>query len=213
MILRALIAAASLAGSAAAAPIDDLIGRLTGRFDNAAQIAALPEGVAREPKPGSPWVAPLSVEAVEAKIPALEGRAIYFEWRKPDGALDRQRIWTFEEGEGGAILMRFYTFKDPRPFEGAAADPIRLAEVTRDLLIAYPTGCELAFARDGDGFAGRLAPPACRIVTQRTGRTMFIDAEIAATDAGFAYREAGVLEDGTDAFRVPGEGAIVFRRK
>jgi hypothetical protein len=210
--MKALILSLALAGTAHAAEAGDLVVQLTGRFDNAAQMAALAPDVATRPEPGKPWVAAVSAAMGEVAIPALPGRVIYLEWTNAEGAIDRQRLWTFEKKDG-ALQMRFFTFRDATPYAGALADQARLADVTPDMLIAYPPGCEGHVTPGDAGFTIRIDPALCTIVTQRTGRKMAVDAEIVVTATGFAYREAGILEDGTDAFRVPGTGAIQFLRK
>jgi hypothetical protein len=208
MSLLALV----LAQSAAMAPSDRLLAMLEGAYDNAAQIAAQPPEVSRTPKPGTPWLAPLNARMSEITAPALDGRVIYLQWTNADGTLDRQRLWTFQDADSGAVEMLFYSFKAPETFVDLDQNPAAAMALTLDDLVAYPPGCEGRFVESTAGFTGGIDPARCTIVTQRTGRTMAIDAHISISPGGFTYREAGILEDGKDAFRVPGVDRIEFTR-
>jgi hypothetical protein len=201
-----------LAVSASSAS-ERLVTMLAGTYDNAAQVAVQPPEVSRAPKPGTPWLAPLTARMSAIAAPALPGRVVYLQWTNADGTLDRQRLWTFADRPDGTVEMRFFSFKAPEKFVGLDTKPELAAALTLDDLVAYPPGCEGLFGEDEMGFAGGIDPARCTIVTQRTGRTMAIEARIEITPEGFTYREAGILEGGADAFRVPGVDHIAFVRK
>lgn len=107
--------------------------------------------------------------------------------------------------------MKFYGFRDGTAWVDAHLFPDRLAALTVDQLIAYPENCDLPWIQEEDGFKAAI-PEGCRIVTQRTQRTMDLFASIRASADGFQYSEAGRLEDGTMVFQVPPQGAYSFRR-
>jgi hypothetical protein len=209
----ALLAAA--AGSAFAAGV---VGpaELVGDFDNAAQVAALPTGVAREPRPGEHWVDAQFARFVPFPAPELGEHVYYLEWRAggPEGRISRQRVWAFLPARDGVTPMRFYTLERGEDWAAAAGDPDALAVLSATTLLPYPDGCEVLFAAVGKGsFAGEIPAGACGIVARQSGRRMEIRARIALDRDGLEYDEAGLLDDGRAAFRVPEGYRYEFRRR
>jgi hypothetical protein len=208
----ALLAAASGSALAAGAvgPAD-----LAGRFDNADQVAALPAGVAREPRPGQPWVDRQFARFVPFPAGEIGEHVYYLEWRSggPGGSISRQRVWAFLPARDGVTPMRFYTLERGEDWAAAASDPDALAALSAATLLPYPDGCEVLFAVTGDGrFEGEIPAAACGIVARQSGRRMEIRARISLSGGGFEYDEAGLLEDGRAAFRVPEGFRYEFRR-
>jgi len=210
--------AAVLAGAAGAAfaagpagPAD-----LAGQFDNAAQVEALPAEVAREPKPGQPWVDPQFARFVPFPAADLGEHVYYLEWRAggPEGRISRQRVWAFLASREGVTPMRFYTLERGEDWAAAAGDPAGLVSLAATTLLPYPEGCEVLFKPAGDGqFAGEIPAGACSIQARQSGRRMEIRARISLGADTLHYDEAGLLEDGRAAFRVPEGYRYEFRRR
>lgn len=192
------------AAPASAAPVG--LAGLAGDFDNAAQVTALPEGVSREPKPGQPWLDAQFARFVPFPAPSLGEFVYYLEWRAggPDGRISRQRVWAFLPARDAVTPMRFYTLERGADWAAAAGDPAGLAALSAETLLPYPEGCEVLFEAAGEGaFAGEIPAGACSIVARQSGRRMEIRARIALDGDRLEYDEAGLLEDGRAAFRVP----------
>ncbi len=209
LLTAVLAAAASMAGAGEPAS-------LAGDFDNLAQVRALPHGVAREPTPGQPWVDHQFARFIPFAAPALGEQVYYLEWRAggPEGPVSRQRVWAFLPRRGEVTPMRFYTLARGEDWAAAAADPAALAALSTQALLAYPEGCEVLFApaRDGGLLTGEIPAGACSIVARQSGRRMEIRARISLEGDRLEYDEAGLLEDGRAAFRVPQGFRYEFRR-
>lgn len=78
--------------------------------------------------------------------------------------------------------------------------------------IGYGDACGLKIAPEADGWSGEISPADCRI-DARSGRAMGIDVRVRVTAKGVRYREAGLLEEGKLAFKVPGEADYDFVRR
>ena len=210
--------AVALAAVADHAPAETRSGAadLAGEFDNFAQVAALPVGVAREPRPGEPWVDAQFARFVPFPAAGIGEHAYYLEWRSggPDGRISRQRVWTFLTARNGVTPMRFYTLERGEDWAAAADDPAALAALAAETLLPYPEGCEVLFAAAAEGrFQGEIPAGACGIVARQSGRRMEIRARIALDRDRLEYDEAGLLEDGRAAFRVPEGYRYEFRRR
>jgi hypothetical protein len=189
---------------------------LAGQFDNAAQVAALPAGVSREPRPGEPWVDAQFARFVPFPAADLGEHIYYLEWRKggPEGRISRQRVWAFLPARDGVTSMRFYTLERGEDWAAAADDPSALAALAAAALPPYPEGCEVLFTPTGAGaFAGEIPAGACSILARQSGRRMEIRARISLGTDTLQYEEAGLLEDGRAAFRVPEGYRYEFRRR
>ncbi len=192
-------------GSADAGDIEaffaDVAARLPGNFTNQAQIdAAVADGNADAEKDRR------FMRMTKVTAPALGEHVYYLEWRRPDadGAISRQRIWSFHADQSGAPRMKFFTIRNPEPLAGQPADSAVFAGLRTDDLIGYPEACDVNWYRTDDGvWHGRIPAGACTIVTQRTGRTMTIDAHVELLPDRFHYDEAGTLDGGIVAFDVP----------
>ena len=189
---------------------------LAGRFDNADQVDALPAEVSREPRPGEPWLDRQFARFVPFPAGQLGEHVYYLEWRAggPEGRISRQRVWAFGPTREGVTPMRFYTLERGEDWAAAAGDLAALAALSATTLLPYPDGCEVLFATTGDGrFEGEIPPGACSIVARQSGRRMEIRARIALDGDRLEYDEAGILEDGRAAFRVPEGHRYEFLRR
>lgn len=192
-----------------------LIAELTGSWSNQAQYDAAPDALKRPPAPGHPydWLDLQDADFYAVAAPELGEHVVYLEWRRGDGEISRQRLWVFYEDEDGlASGMDFFTFRDAAPYAGRGAQPGAFADITREALIGYPEGCTLQpQASAAQGLQFEVSPEDCRI-TARSGREMGIFAAIRLEADAIEYSEAGVLADGRYAFLVPGGMAYEFRR-
>lgn len=189
----------------------ELARMLSGRFDNAAQMAALPEGVERQPAPGRAWVDAQWARHLPAAVPAVPGRPLYLEWRAggPQARITRQRIWSLVDTPEGP-RMAFFTLRDPAAVAGG--DVAALARLAEADLTGFPRACWVRFARDGRGWLGRIDPAECRI-TAASGRVMALDVTIRVRPGAIDYQERGILPDGSDAFHVPSHAPYRFVRR
>jgi hypothetical protein len=187
---------------------------LAGAWSNAEQYANAPDAMKRPPAPGDPyeWIDLQTAAFFPVRAPAVGEHVVYLEWRGADGAISRQRIWAFREGEDGALTgMDFYTFADPEPFAERGSEPGAFEMLSSGDLIGYPDGCTLAAGRTGAGYRLEVSAQDC-VITARSGRQMGIEAVIEIRPDLVTYREAGVMEGGVYAFLVPGGPAYAFRR-
>jgi hypothetical protein len=191
---------------------------LIGTWDNAAQMASAPETLKRPPVAGGAyeWLDGQYARYFPVDVPALTGngaKAIYLVWRNggPDGAISRQRLWVFRTDANGQTVMDFYAFKNPERVaeETNASDAFKA--LTLDDLTAYGPLCALPVVARSDGW--RASIPSTCAITARSGRRMILSAQINVFKNTLSYEEAGTLEGGALAFKVPGAMAYQFVRK
>jgi CpeT/CpcT family (DUF1001) len=191
---------------------------LIGTWDNAAQMASAPETLKRPPVAGGAyeWLDGQHARFFPVDVPALTGngaKAIYLVWRNggPDGAISRQRLWVFRTDATGQTVMDFYAFKNPERVaeETGASDAFKA--LTLDDLTAYGPLCALPVVARSDGW--RASIPSTCAITARSGRRMILSAQINVSKNTLSYEEAGTLEGGALAFKVPGAMAYQFVRK
>jgi hypothetical protein len=213
-------AALALAGCATAqpdpaSPLEAQLAWLTGSWSNAAQYAAAPEALKREPAPGHPydWLDLQYAEFHRVDAPGLGEHVIYLEWRSgaADGPISRQRLWVFHADEDGAPAgMDFYTMRDPGPYAGRGAEPGAFTDLNEADLVGYPDGCTLQpILPASRGILFQADPEDCTI-TARSGREMGIRADITLAPGRLSYSEAGILESGRYAFLVPGGEQLAY---
>ena len=212
---------ASMASSLNASVVDspkatEITAAIEGVYSNEAQIGALPDGISVEPAIGGDWIDFQYAVFSQVDMAVIEGEALYLQWHSggASGPISRQRIWTFADGtEPGTVEMRFFTIDEDKleVVRDSHLEPGRVVDLSESDLIAYPLGCEVIWRATDTGFAGAIEGD-CSIVAQRSGRSMKIEAEITISGDALTYREAGVLDDGSYAFLVPGADAYVFER-
>jgi hypothetical protein len=191
---------------------------LVGTWDNAAQMATAPETLKRPPVAGGAyeWLDGQHATFFEVDVPALErdgGKVIYLVWRNGSatGAISRQRLWVFRPVPGGETVMDFYAFKNPEAFAQETGPSAAFKAITLDDLTAYGAPCALPVTPRPNGW--RASIPASCVITARSGRRMTLSAQINVSDNTFSYEEAGILEGGAIAFKVPGSMAYQFVRQ
>lgn len=202
----AVLSWAALTGCVTTPPaaLDELQRTLSGRYDNAEQYAAAAPELRRAPSLEQDWIDLQYALFQPVAAPALGNHVIYLEWRSgsPEGPISRQRLWSFREDDRGRLWMDFYTFLAPERYAGRAAEPEAFRTLGLEELRRYPSACALAFERRGSSWAGQIGADRCRIVAA-SGRTMGIEARIVLAAGRLEYQEAGILDDGRAAFRVP----------
>ncbi len=189
---------------------------LEGRWSNDEQMALWTGGRTPLAGGGTAWVDAKDAVFARVDAPLVGDEVIYLEWRGADGAVSRQRLWSFRADASGRTVMDFFTFRDPAPFVGAAGRPGAFAALTPQDLVGYGEACALPVVAVVGGW--RASIPATCTITARSGRVMRLQAEIERLaerrhNDRLRYRESGVLEDGAFAFEVPGGGLwYEFRR-
>lgn len=150
------------------------------------------------------------------EVPAIGAHVVYLQWPMgaPDGKLQRQRIWVFADDPArNAVMMKFYTLKEPDKWLNAHAEPTKVRGMTLADVIPYPPACDLPFRRHADVFLGEIPRAECKIVSQQTKTSMTINARIVVGKDQVWYNESGTREDGSIVFQVPNSGAYEFQRR
>ena len=189
---------------------------LEGTFDNRAQWDQAPDRLRRPPAAGHPydWIDLQFASFYAVDAPTLGHTVIYVEWRAggPDGPISRQRIWTLRNEGPELARMDFYTFRDPAPYAGRGDDPAAFAALKAEDLIGYGADCGLFVTeRREELLVATIHENTCTI-TSRSGRRMGIRASVILAGNSLTYSEAGILEDGSFAFLVPGGANYQFLR-
>jgi len=183
-----------------------LVALLAGDWDNAAQYAAADAALKVRPSAQGEWLDAQHARFARVDAPAIGAQVLYLEWRSggSDGAISRQRIWSFRHDGAGGVRMDFYAFIDGSPWVGRAAEPGAFAALKPTDLRRYGDACALRFtALPNGGVRGDITAAECTL-TAASGRRMGIDAVVQlGPDGTLSYQESGRLEDGGWAFRVP----------
>ncbi len=198
-------------------PIDPLRAHsaaLVGRWSNGLQWVQAPDDLRRPPAVGHPydWLDYQEATFFRVAAPNIGTHVVYLEWRGDDGMISRQRLWSFRRDAAGAVRMDFFTLRSPEALAGHGAEGGAFAALTADDVIGYGEACALVVTAQGDngGFIADI-PTTCRI-TARSGRVMTLTAQVYLDNTALAYQEAGLLDDGDFAFKVPGGPPYVFLR-
>jgi len=196
--------------------LDTLLTWTSGEFDNRLQVERGENfllDASIDPRKSPDLLFPVFAR-VEA--PALGRHVIYLQWPmgSPQGALQRQRIWSFSiDPARNAVMMDFYTLREPARWRDAHLQPATaLRSISLEDVIPYPPVCRLPFRRHADVFVGEI-PPQCRIVSQQSRTDMTIRAKIVVGRDQLWYAESGVRADGSVVFQVPAAGSYQFRRR
>jgi hypothetical protein len=195
-------------------PLSSHVSALEGRWSNATQWARASDELRRPAAVGHPyeWIDFQAAEFHRVEAPLIGAHVVYLEWRTQDGALSRQRIWSFRRDEIGGVRMDFYTLRAPEMLAGRGQEDGAFAALGPDDLIGYGEACALVVTPEGfDGGFNAEIPPTCRI-TARSGREMTLSAQVYLEGGALAYQEAGLLDDGSFAFKVPGGPPYIFFR-
>ncbi len=224
MLMRLCVAIVCLIGTAHAASLSQhlaadnatLLKWVQGSFNNKQQVNAgtnaLAEAAADEGT--SPDLLYPVFKRID--IPAFAGDVIYLQWPMGarDGKLQRQRIWVFQADPArNAIMMKFYTLKEPDKWVDAHREPSKVRAMTLDDVIPYPTACDLPFRKHGDVFIGEIPRGECKIISQQTKTAMTINSRTIIGKDKLWYNESGVRDDKVVVFQVPKSGAYEFDRQ
>jgi hypothetical protein len=193
--------------------LKELFSFIAGNFSTTNQRENLPDSVLYNFAPGKPWLSHLYAKHIPISIPAIGEKVIFLEWREKatDGIISRQRLWVFDE-VAGKLTMQFYSFKNDSAWKDISNNINRLKTITKDELVAFPEGCALNIDYSHHKYTAILDSSTCNVITQRTGRSMKLFAQIEISKNGFQYREKGILPDGKYAFIVPGYMQYDFKR-
>lgn len=217
--MRALALALALGACTTYSPPSDPLAGFTsaleGVYSNARQFAETDESLRRPPAAGHPydWIDQQHAAFYRVDAPALGDHVVYLEWRSggPEGPISRQRLWSFRTDETGAPRMDFFTFVDPASYAGRGREADAFAAVQPSDLISYGEACALTVQPAANGQFAASIPETCAI-TARSGRRMRLEAAVMLAGTMLMYREQGVLDDGTIAFKVPGGPPYLFDR-
>lgn len=191
---------------------------LKGQWSNAAQFAAADPALHRPPAAGTPyeWLDHQHASFRIVEAPALSGAggtAVHLVWRSggPDGPISRQRLWVFRPHPNtGRLRMHFHAFLNAEPFATASPDSPLFRTLTLRDVTSYPDECALPVRVTRNGFRAHI-PDGCQITAQ-SGRSMQLAADIRLEGKRLTYTEAGVLGDGSFAFKVPNPGPYLFEK-
>ncbi len=217
--MRLLLTAAlllAIAACATAPAADDLAAypaALVGTYDNAAQYAQAPADLKRREGAdrSEDWIDQQSVTFATVPAPAFGPHVVYAEWRGADGAVSRQRLWAFRR-DGAGVRLDVYSMRDRARLSGGA-DASAFTTLTASDVDGHGPACGLAVTSNGrSAWNAQTDPETCHITSQG-GRDVAIDTRVTVMPTGVLYQEAGRLEDGAYAFRMPGGAPYDFRRR
>lgn len=113
----------------------------------------------------------------------------------PDGAVVRQRVNVFvPDAETGTIRQTFFAIEPGQERVEYPIGPSDLAKLEPGDLRGYPEGCEVVWRRQADQFLGTIEKGDCAVVSKRSGKTLYIWAEMI-----LSKNESWHAEGGTDA--------------
>jgi len=132
-------------------PAQELLRRLSGRFDSSAQAAADPEHFKA-----------VQLHTCVVLAPELGPRVLYIEQAMLDQvrAPYRQRLYVIEPGPGGSVVSRVFELRDPGPSVGlcdAPTGPRRFAAAE----VEEREGCRVELVRAGELYRGGTTGKAC----------------------------------------------------
>jgi hypothetical protein len=224
MKLIGLIFAAVISGGAVAQPVDHLgadqailLRWVQGQFSNERQRREISNALSESPPTAEASPDLLFPVFKRIDIPAFDGDVVYLQWAigAPDGKLQRQRIWVFKSDPArNALVMKFYTLKNPEAWVDAHLNPEKVRGMTLDDVLGYPTACDVPYRRQADVFIGEIPRDQCRIVAQQNGIAMAINSRTIIGANKIWYQESGIADgSGKVVFQTPRVGAFEFDRR
>jgi len=130
---------------------------------------------------------------------AFPGTTFYVEQYKNNDPEDvyRQRIYSFEPDiVENAIRLTIYIPKDSKALLGAYKDRSKIEGLTPQAFTLYP-GCEVYWRFQLEHYHGTMKPGACRIESERSGKTLIITDDLQLSRSGLWIRDEAVDEAGT----------------
>jgi hypothetical protein len=193
LLLAPLAAAGSLEGD-----LELMMSWFAGEFDNNQQVQEQKE-MEEPPEQPHEWIHSIFVPV---ELPAFGDHVFYVE-QYSDGdptKIYRNRLYSFAINEAEqAIQLTIYSFPDPQAVVGARQEPDKLDGMSPDSLRTVP-GCEVYWTRDGDRFLGEMKEGACRIDSQRLGKTIIIDDDLVLTRDEIWISDRATDSDGNWVF-------------
>ncbi|MGH9843619.1 MAG: chromophore lyase CpcT/CpeT [Blastocatellia bacterium] len=182
--------------SALDADLKQMMSLFEGEFDNFAQVWEEKEQKAQYPHE--------HIHSIfhRVKLPAI-GENVFYVKQYTDGdpaKVYRQRLYKFTPNEKEkAIELDIYQFPDEKAVTDAHLDQSKLAGLTADKLRATP-GCEVFWKREGEDFMGYMKPGACRVKSQRSGKTIVITDDLKLNRNEIWIRDQAKDEEGNYVF-------------
>jgi hypothetical protein len=165
-----------------------------GEFDSNEQVAFADElGIPKE-------AVPERIHSIFRRVdlPAF-GEHVFYVEQYLDGdpaKIYRQRLYTFSLDDAEqAIKLVIHIPAEVKALEGAHRDPSKLAGLT-PAGARTPPGCEVYWRRRGDAFIGAMKPGACRIASQRSGKTIVVSDDLYLDDDEIWIHDRAVDEQG-----------------
>lgn len=165
-----------------------------GRFDNQEQVAFAEElGIPAD-------AVPEHIHSIFAPVdlPAL-GQHVYYVQQYMDAdpeKIYRQRFYVFSADYAeNAVRLDILTPKDAARVKDAHRDSAKLANLTKDDVTSLP-GCAVYWRREGVQFIGGMKKEACRIKSQRSGRTIIVTDDLLLNENEIWIRDTAVDENG-----------------
>jgi hypothetical protein len=127
-------------------------------------------------------------------LPAFGKNVFYVEqYADNDPAkIYRQRIYRFSvDPAEDAIRLDILIPKEPAKLVGAWRDPGKLSGLTPEQTTTYP-GCAVYWRRQNNQFIGAMKPGACRVTSQRDGRTLVITDDLVLSERGLSIHDRAV---------------------
>lgn len=165
-----------------------------GEFDNNLQVLDNEEQKVEHPHE---WI---HSTFKRVDLPAF-GDAVYYVEQYLDGdptKIYRQRLYQFAN-EPERLVLKILSFPDEKAVQGAHHDPTKLAGLTPEMMRHLP-GCEVFWKPEGDAFVGSMTPNACKIVSQRSGKTLIISDDLRLDDDEIWIADRAVDDQGNYVF-------------
>ena len=132
------------------------------------------------------------------KLENFPGETFYIQQYQNDDPSDiyRQRIYSFApDFEENAIRLTIYIPKNPAALVDAHEDPSKLDELSPDDFTLYP-GCDVFWKYQNAHYHGYMKKGACRVKSQRSGKTLVIEDDLQLSENAIWIRDEGRDEQG-----------------
>lgn len=136
------------------------------------------------------------------KLKHFPGRTFYVQQSIDDDPKNiyRQRIYSFEtDYTENAIRLTIYTPKNAEALVDAHLDPDKIKNLRPSAMTSIK-GCEVFWKFDADFYHGYMKPRACKIISKRSGKTIYIDDDLRLTKNSIWVRDVAEDEDGNYVF-------------